>query len=608
MALVNWGETKNDLESGKLNQTPTIAPSADVSLNIDFFQTYDLIKYTANSPQYNGFLPIRIRSTPILDNKTADHDKNIEVDITLPWKVGEISDSVSVTYNRRGDALGTSTLLQYAGALLENAGMPHEFAKWAIAEYNPKDLTKTLDIEFILPLASSRTGAYDLKFCKDVRTGLGALQGLVYPRAFGFQYPPFLKVDLGGIYKGFKAFLREVSLRFSEEMIDVGGEMFPQVITGNLRFINVFMYTWDSIGLDHFSVISNFSLSKQPEILFGADKLEGGSVSASANKTEKSNKEVVSQKEGSAITKMIDRTKNLNTTIINDANLDTKSFSKNWINNDNPYSILQTFDKNSFDLLNQKQSNILNIIDNGQLDFLDINQIGDKSSLIHTIKNKMDSIGDIHSYANVIFDLKNGGKLNTLGIISQIVKTSNRSLSNTIEDVRSILTIGSHILGHLEYGVDLSNAPYLFHKLQELIDYLDAMEIKKESKNKLYSGIFANNLKTESIYNNVNNINRTNNEISSFGDSLTPVSHLYTGFNQMLNYDIMSSGIVNIKESNKKIFEKASVLYNNKFLDKTALLKIENIMDDTDKIDVDSLASASYNLFDLLEETMRDLL
>ena len=207
---------------------------------LDFFEMYDLVKYSASNPQYNGFLPIRIRSTSILDNTPAEHDKDIEVDITLPWKVGEISDSVSVTYGRRGDNLLQSNIFQYVGTLLENAGMPKEVAKWSIAEYNSKDLMKTLDLEFILPLASSRSGAYNLEFCKKVRAGLGALQGLVYPRAFMFQYPPFLKVDLGGMYRGFKAFLREVSLRFSEEMIDVGGEMFPQIISGNLRFVNVF--------------------------------------------------------------------------------------------------------------------------------------------------------------------------------------------------------------------------------------------------------------------------------------------------------------------------------------------------------------------------------
>ena len=169
----------------------------------------------------------------------------------------------------------------------------------------------------------------------------------------------------------------------------------------------------------------------------------------------------------------------------------------------------------------------------------------------------MDSIGDIHSYANVIYDLTHGAKFSTLGIISQLVKTGNRDLSNSIENLRSVLTIGSHILGHIEYGVDLSNAPYLFHKLQELIDYLDYMENNKESKNKIYTTVFSNNLKTETILNSVNSINSINNEVYNFDGVYSPISYLCGGVNQMFNYDIMSQGIYNIQNSNEKILEKS---------------------------------------------------
>ena len=64
---------------------------------------------------------------------------------------------------------------------------------------------------------------------RNARAYLGALQGLVYPRSFGFRYPPLLAVKLGGLYRGFKGFLREVSIRTSEEMLDLGDEMFPKM-------------------------------------------------------------------------------------------------------------------------------------------------------------------------------------------------------------------------------------------------------------------------------------------------------------------------------------------------------------------------------------------
>ena len=51
-------------------------------------------------------------------------------------------------------------------------------------------------------------------------------------------------------------------------MLDLGNEMFPMIIRGSLRFINVFMYSWSDTRNE---IARSFVLSDNPQILFGMD-------------------------------------------------------------------------------------------------------------------------------------------------------------------------------------------------------------------------------------------------------------------------------------------------------------------------------------------------
>ena len=73
-----------------------------------------------------------------------------------------------------------------------------------------------------------------------------------------------------------------------------------------------FLYTWDAIANDKYAVINNFTLSEQPQILFGADILDSNkAVSAGSNPLKKSDKTDVSPKEDNAVQKMIKRTEEI---------------------------------------------------------------------------------------------------------------------------------------------------------------------------------------------------------------------------------------------------------------------------------------------------------
>mgnify|MGYP002152694847 CR=1 FL=1 len=133
-------------------------------------------------------------------------------------------------------------------------------------------LSKNLDVQFILPLINPEKAIAEdaVKFTDTVMSALGVLQGLVYPRKYGFSYPYLLGVSIGEVYTNFKAFLRDVSIKFDGPMIDIGGKMFPQIITGTLRFINVFFYAWgDKDG----SFLESMDLYKNPRVLFGEKTL-----------------------------------------------------------------------------------------------------------------------------------------------------------------------------------------------------------------------------------------------------------------------------------------------------------------------------------------------
>lgn len=254
------------------------------SIVADFFNLYKLPKYLPGDSKYGGFLPIEIKDSQF---RATDNGQNrVTVDITLPWKVQEISDSVSVNISRRqlpGGALGADVISE---AIASVSGS-NEIAKIAVAQYDASSLNKTLTLDFILPLLHSREiasgGGSD--FVQQVRTFLGGLQGLVYPSEGGYLYPPLLKIRLGGLYKGFKGMMSSIDIRTSEDVVDIGGEMMPLVITGTLKFVNVFMYTWSNFAGGANAVLDELMLDGKPYVLFGDDQANNISMYASNNPT-----------------------------------------------------------------------------------------------------------------------------------------------------------------------------------------------------------------------------------------------------------------------------------------------------------------------------------
>jgi hypothetical protein len=248
----------------------------------DFFDLYGLTVFNASNPNYYGFMPIEISMAESIDETTQHGNGNVSVgdsalqglSFKLPWLVGEISDSVSVSFTRRGANQAENILYNAVADMMQKWFNSDVLSEMIMAKYDPTSLTKKLDLEFILPIAlGSGQKLSKNASIANIRKALGALEGLVYPRGAGFGYPPLLKVSINGIHKGFKGYLTEVSIRESEEHVIYNGEMFPLVIKGSLKFVNLFMYSW-SIG-GH-TLFGQLDLGKDPSILFG-DPVDNGS-------------------------------------------------------------------------------------------------------------------------------------------------------------------------------------------------------------------------------------------------------------------------------------------------------------------------------------------
>lgn len=251
--------------------------------DVDFFKMLNLKEFIpyqseTNEDNYGAFMPIIIKNSSVFEeNVKVEQNELKSFKIKLPWSVSEISDTVSVNYGRKFGTENTfaqdfisvaATELSSWTSSAKTESLVESITNWLVASYDSKSLNKTLQLDFVLPIMSVPYGKSD-DFVIALRMALGTLQGLVYPRAHGFSYPPMVKVSCGGIYQNFKGFVESVRLTFSEVMIPVGEYMLPSVINGSISFKNVFMYTWDNDQLIGDKKATEFSLSTYPQVLFG---------------------------------------------------------------------------------------------------------------------------------------------------------------------------------------------------------------------------------------------------------------------------------------------------------------------------------------------------
>lgn len=612
---------------------------------MDFFNLYGLPEYIPSqdnrTDNYLGFMPIIIRNASFYGDEAGERttiDSNIgeefRINIKLPWLPSEISDSVSVSYSRRGN-VGTQ-LPEVLSRFL--AKLNQDLANIALVEYNAQNLSKTLDLEFILPInrtlltmrgthytteRSEEELSYERSpiagrfreenievkdFMKNVRAYLGALQGLVYPRAFGFLYPPLLSIKLGGLYRGFKGFLREVNIRTSEEMLDLGNEMFPMIIRGSLRFINVFMYSWSDTRNE---IARAFVLSDNPQILFGMDykdedlitTISGGENTPTDIPDIIDNLGIstidVNEPNLVAIQRAYDRYRNFDYTAVNYDNLNRVYQNMKNFNIDQDFNLL-SFDPDFIQLINNNYNDIINNMNNDQFNFLGIDNNNESLVLSRQIQNKIGSVQDISSYANLLINIKENDLYGSLTSLSRIIKSTDSELANSVRTIIDLYPPVANLLTTIDSGISLNNVAELYGNILRLIEILESP--RSITKNNFNEAIYTDDLYIEKSSYTLNEINKNlNSDITQYND-LAPLTTLYFSDLILLETEMLKR-LDDLKYVNQLLYERSDDLKNAGLLTEGEVVKYKQVYDQAKKIDT----NAANNINELLYLNLSEL-
>ena len=647
----------------------------DVDAKIDFFDLYGLSKYTASTQEspvapssgsistsairdyenkisgltktskasdtFLGYIPIEISTTKWSSNvsketgfaHTVDEedDSSLKVKLILPWKPQELRDSVSVNFskkNKTGNIIENITR-QFAGSLLSDFIGTDLAAQWLTIDYNPETLKKEIGLDFILPMGVNKSLTYDIQWVNKVRQGLGKLQGLVYPKGFLSLYPPMLKVKVGNVYSGFKGYITSVELSFSEDVITLeDGSVFPLVINGTIRFINLFTYGWFSDNPEGASLANEFNLSLNPALLFGVQMADVHAPSASMRTSPTINKSSSKAKKDSDVATGV-KSPNISS-LVNSVNnsspaeLNYDSFKNSIAVSNRNTDILTGFSNEDTILTNQitqyinndyatddmifsDTSNLYNeyyknysAISNGNLDFLGVNSNSELISSSNNIMSKVLNVNTISNYAKLIKNIKNGDVIDILASLSQVTSGTSGVLNSNIRNILNSTKVGISILRTLDIsGINLDNIAAIYGSVEELLKYINKIDVKKPTaKDEFATAVYASTLQSQqigSILNNVNtNINnanvrydnQNNNLSSSVLTSLSNSSNSAISTEIYSNYDMYKQVIDSLRY-------KATELADSKIINTNVLNSTAKMSDYIKKVDTSSVFGVS---------------
>ena len=496
-------------------------------------------------------------------------------------------------------------------------------------DYNPESLKKEIGLDFILPLGTNKTIKYDIKWINEVRKGLGRLQGLVYPKGWLSLYPPILKVKVGNIYSGFKGYITSVELSFSEDVITLeDGSVFPLVINGTIRFINLFTYGWFSDNPEGASLANEFNLSLNPALLFGVQMADVHASSASMRTSPTINKSSSKAKKDSDVATGV-KSPNISS-VVNSVNnsspaeLNYDSFKNSIAVSNRNTDILTGFSNEDTILTNQitqyinndyatddmifsDTSNLYNeyyknysAISNGNLDFLGVNSNSELISSSNNIMSKVLNVNTISNYAKLIKNIKNGDVIDILASLSQVTSGTSGVLNSNIRNILNSTKVGISILRTLDIsGINLDNIAAIYGSVEELLKYINKIDVKKPTaKDEFATAVYASTLQSQqigSILNNVNtNINnanvrydnQNNNLSSSVLTSLSNSSNSAISTEIYSNYDMYKQVIDSLRY-------KATELADSKIINTNVLNSTAKMSDYIKKVDTSSVFGVS---------------
>jgi len=624
-------------------QANTVAPSTG-SISTSAIRDYEnkssgLIKTSKASDTFLGYIPIEISTTKFstsinsntgfADNVDEEDDSGLKVKIVLPWKPQELRDSVSVSFSKKTKTGNNIENIgrQYGAGLLSNVTGSDIASQFLTTEYHAESLRKEIGIDFILPLTGNIKEP-NIKWVNEVRNKLGALQGLVYPKGLLSLYPPMLKVKVGNIYSGFKGYITSVELSFSEDMITLeDGSVFPLVINGTIRFINLFTYGW--YAKDGDSLLTNeFNLAKNPALLFGMQIADVHANAAMIKTSPTINKSSIIAEAKSKIATGVEDINPIaliqDGSYMSSTELNYESYKNSIEMSDRNVGILTGYADSDPILTNQltqyintdyindsailsDTDNLYNayvknysIINNGDMEFLNITKNSDLISSSSNIMNKVLNVQTISDYARLIKNIKSGNAIDILASLARITTGTTGSLNSNLNNILNSTKIGTSILRTLDIsGINLNNIAALYGNIEDLLGYINKIDVTSPtSKNDFTSALYASTSqsnKIQSVLNSVNiNINETNsrytnNDTSASSSILTSISNLSnTAITTEIynNYDMYKQVMNSLKY-------KATELADNKIINTNILNSTFKMSDYVKKVDTSSISGTS---------------
>lgn len=594
------------------------------NIELDFFNIYKLARFDQDTHNFGGFLPVTIQNASWYNNIT---EPTLNVKLVLPWNSAEgssITDTVSVSYGAKSGGTverlfrtyGATEISKIAASLgLDDIG--DWFAKTMTTEYDPSSLSKNLDVQFILPLINPEKAIAEdsVKFTDTVMSALGVLQGLVYPRKYGFSYPYLLGVSIGEVYTNFKAFLRDVSIKFDGPMIDIGGKMFPQIITGTLRFINVFFYAWgDKDG----SFLESMDLYKNPRVLFGEKTLGTEATNIKNNVSEYTaasnlfslsststvegffGKQIESIVNDSPFDSQIDES--LRDTL-NEIIKEPGALPSWYPSQSENFSVDYYNDVDSF--LGYNNSWTDEAFQLEKFDKLNLNHLNISDSLTELNMNlfkALRSVDSIYQY-KFMFEVIDPDDIRSIGRVINIFSPLGNILYQIYDAQGIIAGITKRVNGIINVGraTEIHQNPSSYSTTVSSIDVEDSSALEDFS-----NIIGANLLSSYHTFNALNRLNLANNVNPENLEDMAAYTAVCIGNNTMLQMEILNKH-KDIFDCNDILEEKCEQLYNKKLVDSNTLNAVRKLNTNTKKIDYTYVNTMKDVLYDSLSSVYSTL-
>jgi len=395
-------------------------------------------------------------------------------------------------------------------------------------------------------------------------------------------------------------------------MLDLGNEMFPMIIRGSLRFINVFMYSWSDT---HHAIARTFVLSDNPQILFGMDYNDEDLItSVSAGENRPTNIPTIINNLGiqpvttgeqnlATVQRAYDRYQNFNYNDINYENLNRAYQNIKNFDIDQDFNSLN-FNPEIIRSIDFDYGNIMSNIDNDQFKFLGIDNDNESLILSTKIQDKIGSVQDISDYVNLLINIKEGDLFSSLSSLSRIVSSSDSVLSESVQNIVDLYWPVVDILSTIDSGINLNNITNFYSDILMLINILE--NSKSITKKDLDEAAYVNHLYIEKSSNILNEINKSlNNNITQYID-LAPITTLYFSNLLLLETEILKN-MNNIKNISQLIYERSYDLKSKNILTDREVNKYKLVYDRTKKIDTiatNNINELLYTSLNILNEVL----